>query len=171
MVKIISVRPPDLALHSCEYKQIDNERISEISTWEANQFKKFDEDYGSGVNRRSDPNPFYNCHGMTFATRRTGVFETAVVRQILDEDKYGEVPQMFVLPGDVILYYGPDNDIEHSGIVIEVPKPENFNVPLVCSKWGKYAELVHWGNQCPYNFANVKYYRMNYVGNDWAAKP
>lgn len=149
-----------LALDSCQAKQIDNERVQEISPYETNLFRKFDTNYGLGIKRRSDPTPFYNCHGLTFASRRTGVFESDTVRQILTEDGYVEMTREEVMAGDVIIYFDDSGDFEHSGIVISPPGPDNFYVPLVCSKWGKYAELLHQGNNCPYNFGKIKYYRL-----------
>lgn len=162
MYNVIAVHPPHLALESCEHRHIDNERILEIAPTEANQFREFDSDFGDRVVRRSEPTPHYNCHGMTFASRRTGIFEESVIQQIIAEDRYFEVPEANVLPGDVILYIDSFGLVEHSGIVIEEPKPENLNIPRVCSKWGKYAELLHLSTHCPYNLSNVKYYRMNY---------
>lgn len=162
MQNLIQLQPRFLSLDSCAYNHIDNIRLLEISPFEVNLFQIFDAEYGARVTRRGEPTPHYNCHGMTFASRRTGVIESTVVQQILDEDNYHEVPENSVLPGDVILYFDVDGDIEHSGVVIEEPKPENLNIPLICSKWGKYAELLHLRTHCPYNVSRVKYYRMNY---------
>lgn len=63
-------------------------------------------------------------------------------------------------PGDVIVYYGPEGDFEHSGLVVDPPMQENLWIPMVRSKWGKYRELIHPGNRCPYDFSNVKYFRV-----------
>jgi hypothetical protein len=97
---------------------------------------------------------------MTFASRRTGIFETWVINRILDDDGYREVTLDEVLAGDVILYFDDTGDVEHSGIVILPPSQDPLRVPLIYSKWGKYAELVHRANQCPYNFAGARYYRV-----------
>jgi hypothetical protein len=97
---------------------------------------------------------------MTFGCRRTGIFESEVVVRILREDGYREIPSIEVASGDVIIYYDDDGDLEHSGIVTESPRPETLNVPTVRSKWAKYKEIIHLANRCPYNFANVKYYRV-----------
>ncbi len=150
-----------LSLDSCKGEPLDNERLSEISPFEVNQFRQFDTAYGFGTERRCDPNPSYNCHGMTFAARRTGIFESNTIWQILSEDQYINITEREdVKAGDVILYFDDSGDFEHSGIVISPPRSDNLYVPVVCSKWGKYAELLHRGNNCPYNFGNVKYYRL-----------
>ena len=58
----------------------------------------------------------------------------------------------------------PDNDgdIEHSGIVLEVRQSVGFDipVPIVCSKWGGGAEVVHVYSDCPYSPVNVRFYRV-----------
>jgi hypothetical protein len=157
---IIDPRPKNLALDTSCANPIDNERIYEISPHDANLFRRFDKDYGATVERRCDPTPIYNCHGLTFGSRRTGIFESKILHQILTEDGYVEIDKDAVLEGDIILYFDDSGDFEHSGIVISRPKPDNLGIPLVCSKWGKYAEVLHWGNNCPYNFSNVKYFRL-----------
>jgi hypothetical protein len=81
------------------------------------------------------------------------------VRKILDHDGYEVVRSSEVLPGDVILYPGEKGDIEHSGIVVEAPSGE-FKIPKVVSKWGKFRELIHMANQCPYNYLAATYYRI-----------
>ena len=141
---------------------IDNEQVLEISPFEFGLCQQFDEQYGDTIKRRGLPSPIYNCHGLTFASRRTGVFENTVLERILEDDRYEEIESRSVLPGDIILYYGDDGDIEHSGIVLEPPTLENLNVPRVVSKWGKYSEIIHLANNCPYSFANAKYYRINH---------
>lgn len=155
--------PRSLALESCRAGKIENERLYEISAFEANLIREFDKDYGATVERRSNPTPIYNCHGLTFGSRRTGIFESKTISQILSEDGYVQVPQAEVMEGDIIIYFDQESgDFEHSGIVVLRPKVENLHVPLVCSKWGKYAEVIHLGNNCPYNFGTVRYYRGRY---------
>ncbi len=109
---------------------------------------------------RSAPTNVYNCHGLVFASRRTGIHKPEVVKKIIDEDEYKLIrnPE-YVKPGDIILYHSASGDIEHSGIIIEMPKTPPW-VPLIWSKWGMYGEAVHRANHCEYNFANVMYYRI-----------
>lgn len=154
-------QPPSLALETCHARSIDNARIYEISAFEANSHEVFDKDYGASVERRCDPTPLYNCHGLTFGARRTGIFDSKTLQQILTEDHYVQIPQDEVLEGDIIMYFDElSGDFEHSGIVVSRPRPETLNIPFICSKWGKYAEVLHMANNCPYNFGNVKYYRL-----------
>ena len=76
------------------------------------------------------------------------------------DDSYTEIQEVGVLPGDVIMYFGPNGDIDHSGIVLSRPADEPLGIPRVMSKWGKYAEVIHWANRCPYEFVGAKYYRI-----------
>ena len=137
---------------------IDNGQIFEISCFEKNQFKMLAKWDKSGE-LRTHPTPRYNCHGLTFASRRTGIFDGKVITKILDEDGYEEILSENALPGDVIIYFADDGDTEHSGIVVSAPTVD-LGVPKVISKWGKYAEFIHWANNCPYTFATARYYRI-----------
>jgi hypothetical protein len=80
----------------------------------------------------------------------------------LREDGYQRVAAGAVMPGDTILYIDDAGEPEHSGLVVHGPSrnPQHFGIPLIVSKWGAYAELIHWANHCPYNFAGAKYYRV-----------
>jgi hypothetical protein len=148
-------------MHTARANQIDNEQLDEISIFETNQFPLFERYFSSLTSEVcAGPNPRFNCHGMTFASRRTGIFESEALEQILSEDGYEEIQRDNVRPGDVIVYYASDGDFEHSGLVVESPKEETLNIPRVRSKWAKYKELIHMGNRCPYSFANVKYFRV-----------
>lgn len=148
-----------LALDSASGNAIDNGQISEISYFEKAYFKDLEKKWGNHHGERCSPTPRYNCHGLTFASRRTGIFDSQTVRQILREDGYIEVSPANLMLGDVIVYFAEDGDVEHSGLVVELPGI--LGVPKVCSKWGKYSELIHWANQCPYSFAQAKYYRFS----------
>jgi hypothetical protein len=81
------------------------------------------------------------------------------INKIIQDDGYVQISNNNILPGDVILYYADDNEIEHSGIVIRSPQPPLF-IPQVISKWGSYKELIHYANSCPYNYSNAKFYRL-----------
>jgi hypothetical protein len=138
---------------------IDNAQFFDISTFEAGQMQELDRRYKKGLETRSGPTAKYNCHGMTFASRRTGIYETSEIQKILSDDQYSEIKPSDVLPGDVIIYYD-HGDAEHSGIVLTSPQDSLLRVPRVLSKWGKASECIHWANHGPYNFGSVKYFRI-----------
>jgi hypothetical protein len=150
----------EITLQTATRRNIPNEQISEISPFELSQFNGFQQAYGAVNKLRAGPTPFYNCHGLTFASRRTGIFDDVSLRAILADDNYTLISREAVLPGDVILYYAESGEIDHSGIVIEPPTAATFWVPLVYSKWGKFSEFIHFGNRCPYDFSAVRYYRV-----------
>lgn len=150
-----------IALETRKNTPIINQQSFEFSSYERNQFNKFKTDYPH-ARIRCEPNPIYNCHGMTFASRRTSIFDSSEITKIIEEDGYTVVSELDLMPGDIILYFETSGDCEHSGIVIEVPSRNKgtFWIPTVCSKWGKAYEFIHLANYCPYNYANVKYYRI-----------
>lgn len=150
---------------------IPNEQYYEFTASELeeipNLIKKF-----PGVTVRTKPNPIYNCHGFTFASRRTWVFDTNY-SEILQDDGYAEIPLNEVLPGDIVLYFDTSGSLSHSGMVIEVPSErpsaprivstsEHLSVPRIVSKWGKFGEVIHYVHVVPkeYFVASYRYYRI-----------
>ncbi|MBL7068803.1 MAG: hypothetical protein ISS34_02990 [Candidatus Omnitrophica bacterium] len=144
-----------IIVHTRQGNEINNYQGESISLWERSLIKDTIRKYKPIL--RSLSSPIYNCHGMTFASRRTAIDDSQEIHKILKEDEYKEVPSQKVLAGDIILYFN-DGDIEHSGIVILRPKPPLY-IPQVYSKWGNGFEAVHYANNCPYNY-QVKYYRV-----------
>jgi hypothetical protein len=104
------------------------------------------------------PSHIYNCHGLTFASRRTNIWNPAQVQVIIDEDDYREVPAADVMPGDIVIYFNAQlGDIEHSGVVVERHPPLTL---LVLSKWGMAHEAIHALGDCPYNATGSKFFRI-----------
>ncbi len=148
-----------LALQTRDQNDIDNSQTNELSASELAfglaLLSKYDK-----VIVRSDPTPIYNCHGLTFASRRTSITESREISKIITDDCYEEIPADKVLAGDIVLYiHSISGDIEHSGVVVKAPKDDMLSIPMVCSKWGKSAELIHPANHCPYTL-NYKFYRV-----------
>lgn len=108
--------------------------------------------YSRCLHRPVGPTAKYNCHGLTFASRRTAI-EGSFVERILNQDEYTEVQLVNVMAGDIVLYRN-GADIEHSGIVIK--GPPNF---LILSKWGAGHEAIHGVDDCPYTGLK-SYYRI-----------
>lgn len=156
-------RPKSLPLSTATGWTIPNYQIGEISSFEQSQFGDLDRRFGTSTIARCESTALYNCHGMTFASRRTGIFDSDVLQRILADDKYVELQTKDVLPGDVLLYVSDDGDIEHSAVVVESPSAERLGIPRVVSKWGKYREVLHWANDCPYSFAGARYFRVRHA--------
>lgn len=114
----------------------------------------------AGAERVGEVCPVYNCHGLTFASRRTQIEGSdATIRMILEDDGFREIPDKSVSAGDVVIYYGEVGEVIHSGIVIRV---EKFDIPRIWiwSKWGKGFEWVHPLTVCHYNFSAYRFYRL-----------
>ncbi|NQS97212.1 MAG: hypothetical protein HQ591_02050 [candidate division Zixibacteria bacterium] len=97
---------------------------------------------------------------MTFASRRTGIFDSQEIHQILKDDKYKLIALDEVLPGDIILYFSDDGDIEHSGLVITAPTKSLFGFPMIVSKWGAGHEFIHSAVIHEYSKSNIRCYRV-----------
>jgi len=69
---------------------------------QCNDLKK---EYSGADHSPLGPTKSYNCHGMTFATRRTAIEYAEEINKILDEDDYEEVAAKEVIVGDIALYY------------------------------------------------------------------
>jgi hypothetical protein len=138
--------------------EIANEQCSALTALDRSNFPDLERKWPN-LRSRCEPTGIFNCHGLTFASRRTRIWETADVDKMLKEDDYKLIPYGEVLPGDVIVYESDEGEFEHSGIVIESPSGP-LAYPIVVSKWGHYAEKIHAANNCPYNFLKARYYRI-----------
>jgi hypothetical protein len=93
----------------------------------------------------------YNCHGLTFASRRTCIHEERIVNLILSDDGYHPINAQDVLPGDIVLYYERDKqELAHSGVVVGVDSLGRTPVITILSKWGRYGEYLHELRTHPY---------------------
>ena len=150
-----------IALQTRKGSDIPNEQVLEVSQHDHSQARELRRRWSRlGTIVRADSTPIYNCHGLTFASRRTGIHDVASINEILSEDEYGEVTLGQALPGDLVLYFSDEGDIEHSAILVTPPQRETLMIPKVLSKWGKFWEVIHNANDCPYNFGRAKFYRI-----------
>lgn len=148
-----------IALQTRERWDIPNSQSFETSLWCEAQLEEFRRRYSHAL-FRTGIIPIYNCHGLTFAARRSTIWETTAVQRIVGDDRYEQVSREETQAGDIILYVSADDgDVEHSGVVVEPPTPPLF-VPKVWSKWGFGAEVIHYANYCPYDFSQARYYRI-----------
>lgn len=98
----------------------------------------------------------FNCHGLTFASRRTWIERSTEVQKILDDDEYVVVEKSKVKAGDVAIFRS-GLEILHSGIVVEVT---SIKGPRILSKWARLHEVIHYPYEGPYNDLQVTYYRI-----------
>ncbi|MGA7080952.1 MAG: hypothetical protein WBQ43_12400 [Terriglobales bacterium] len=107
--------------------------------------------------------PVYNCHGLTFASRRTEVAsEQAIIKMILDDDGFEEVKdERDAKIGNVIVYWGSSGIPEHSGIVVGDREGAALKTLMIWSKWGKGYEVVHPIHACLWGSMTRRFYRIN----------
>jgi hypothetical protein len=146
-----------IRLETSKRNGIDNVQEFEISTFYINWSKELPKNYPKAV-PRTGMSALYNCHGLTFASRRTRVVDTRELQKILRDDNWNEVELRDVLAGDIVIYFAEDGEANHSGIVVDVD-PE-LHVPLICSKWGHAGEYLHHLTYCPSIYGpSTKFYR------------
>jgi hypothetical protein len=145
-----------LALHTRRQSQIANE-LCNVPPRAGDQIYVNDlmVRYDRAIHRTKVPDRKYNCHGLTFATRRSSIVDPAEVQKILNDDGYQLVVEPNpVLPGDVALYRA-DGDIEHTGIVVRA----DAKCIWILSKWSCAQEVIHEPHYCPYKGV-VSYFRI-----------
>jgi hypothetical protein len=146
-----------LDLDTCKMNPIDNYQTDELTNLDwggaADKVKEYRHKFASFV---GEPSPKYNCHGLTFGSRRTQVDgETKTILWILDEDGYQELTEDKPQSGDVVVYFDENGQVIHSGIILYLID----GIPKIWSKWGKGHEVVHSVADCPYG-QQVKYFRI-----------
>ncbi len=141
-----------IRLQTSKRRDILNVQAFEISAFERNWAEDLPRQFGGAI-FRTGLSPLYNCHGLTFSSRRTRITEPDSIIQILTDDKYEEINVNDSLPGDVILYYSDDGDPTHSGIIVENEPP--LHVPKVYSKWGSGPEVIHYFRDVPSIYGHI----------------
>jgi len=142
---------------------VENNQHKKIEGWELAKADEIRKRYNLAI-FRTEPCGMYNCHGLTFASRRTRIYEPKEIAKILDHDYYQELDIADLLPGDIVVYYD-SGDAQHSGIIIRVDSVGTAKVPIVVSKWGNGQEVIHQVTMCPYfTGAQIRYYRVRATG-------
>ena len=119
------------------------------------QVEDYKRNYSAAKHRPITPGGTYNCHGLTFAARRTEIGDSSEVMNILRDDDYEKIESEDIMPGDIAVYF-KDGDLEHSGIVVGCPQ---FG-PVILSKWGAAHEVVHFFGDCPYDPSDIRNFRV-----------
>ena len=111
--------------------------------------------------QRRPPSGQYNCHGLSFANRRTGIYDPTAVEKVLKDDGYRTIKREEVEPGDLVVYYVGD-EVTHSGVVLEVvqgaPETPTLRELKIVSKWGQAGEYIHRTLEGPYAQHDLTYW-------------
>jgi hypothetical protein len=97
-----------IALQTRESWDVPNSQSFETSLWDEHQLEDHRQRHRRAV-FRTGAIPVYNCHGLTFAARRSGVWETAAIQRILQDDRYEQVSREEAQAGDIILYVSAES--------------------------------------------------------------
>jgi hypothetical protein len=157
---IPEIQLPRIITQTSRGNDIDNYQIFELSPSEIAEFERIRTEYETRecVVERAGPNPLYNCHGLSFAARRTNVEGDEWINLILADDRYRPIDRNEVKPGDIAIYY-TKNEAEHSAVVVRTATAQTIT-PLVFSKWGKYKEFLHPAHVAPYDCQDIRYFRI-----------
>lgn len=138
---------------------------------EYSELMKIDLEFGVGFDpscvRRVGPTTCYNCHGLTFASRRGWLND---VELVIKSERYRQlVPSDYIYSGDIIEYVKNQRTI-HTGIVLHVTPHDltcesiSNGTVKVLSKWGQQGEFIHDFDKSPYGVEVriLRYIRTNY---------
>lgn len=94
----------------------------------------------------------YNCHGMTFANRRTGIYNPKDVEAILQDDGYRRIKAAEAQPGDLVLCHD-GKEVSHTAVITRIERSDDLvggQAVWVLSKWGQAGEYLHTLTDGPY---------------------
>ncbi len=158
LLKSVSDIPTrEIKLHTRTGRDIENIQCIGVSQYFRNQFEDFNKKW-SHLENRTNFSGIYNCHGLTFASRRTCINKDELIPIIIKDDDYQIISRDKVCEGDIIIYKQEGKCI-HSGII--VGKPNGLNAAKVLSKCGCYGEYIHDENDRIYSYDLIEYYRIN----------
>lgn len=119
---------------------------------------------GLGVRQIGEATGRYNCHGLVFASRRTNIPPVAyasrgLIDRILAEDEYVRIAEAQAHEGDVVVWRNGD-DIDHTGIVVQVDQTTILRTIFVWSMWGGLGEFIHRVPLTPYGDCSIEYWGL-----------
>lgn len=148
-----------IRLETSKRRGIDNHQDTEISEKDLRWFRQLSQLHPNAI-PRTKPSPLFNCHGLTFASRRTKVLDLPNILRALEDDEWRETQMKDVLPGDIVVYFDDEGDANHSGIVVQYSP--DILVPIICSKWGYGAEYIHKLSDVPNVYGpKTRFYRCH----------
>lgn len=104
-----------LALETKARYPIPNEVSARPSPKHHAQYARLVSQHKQWVPRKS-PSGEYNCFGMVWAARRTGIYEEAALARIIKDDGYRVIPPQDAVFGDLVKYALEDGSTTHVGV-------------------------------------------------------
>jgi hypothetical protein len=139
--------PQSIAVATRLGNEVDNAQGARVAAGQVQAFR--DMCQRRRWDLRRDADGLYNCAGLVWASRRTGISRQADWDRILRDDGYRRVHKTEPLrPDDLVLYLEvEDNTYLHVARVIRlIPGVANGSppIPIVLSKWGhNLGECIH----------------------------
>jgi len=153
--------PGSIPLATRMGREIPNEQVPEGPPEVVERGRKILRNKYPLVIERRPPTGQYNCHGLTFANRRTGIQEPWTFEVILKDDGYHRIRLVDMEPGDVVVY-DDMGEVTHTGIVLSIVRGEPdvpaFRRARVLSKWGQAGEYVHLDTEGAYAQHTISYW-------------
>lgn len=151
--------PRSIALATRIGREIPNEQIPEMAPVVVARLQKIFRSRYPALRERRPPSGLYNCHGLTFANRRTGIYDPQLIELLLQDDGFRKIGLRQVEPVDLVVYYD-EGEVSHTGIVLEVieGEPPSLRVARLVSKWGQAGEFIHTVTEGEYREHAVTYW-------------
>ena len=154
------VLPGSIPLFTRMRREIPNAQTPDIPPASAQRAIELNHKKYPLAELRRPPTGQYNCHGMTFASRRTGIHDPDAVKMILQDDGYKEITAAGAWLGDIaVLCEG--EEVAHTGVVIRIIVDDTLiggRAIWIMSKWGGAAEYVHPVAYGPYDNCRITYW-------------
>jgi len=148
-----------IRLETSKRRGVVNFQDTEIPEKDLRWFRELSKKHPNAI-QRTNPSGIFNCHGLTFASRRSKILDFPNILKILEDDNWREIDMKNTLAGDIVIYFDNEGDANHSGIVVQYS--QQIFVPLICSKWGQGAEYIHKVSDVPSSYGPItKYYRCH----------
>ncbi|HTH56951.1 MAG TPA: hypothetical protein VL728_12965, partial [Cyclobacteriaceae bacterium] len=82
--------PESIATQTSRKSNIENQQYSIATKQEINSEIQFERLFGLDSKFQGEETKIYNCHGLTFVSKRTGIYKDEVINLILN-DEYKEI--------------------------------------------------------------------------------
>ncbi len=155
--------PGTIPLATRQGREIPNSQVPDIPPARAAKVTEKFRIAHSGAILRRPPSGQYNCFGLTFADRRTGISGSdthSIVASILEDDGYRRISLAQAISGDLVIYF-KGKEFWHAGLIVEVESNELMpgrRLATVISKWGDAGEYTHPTTVGPYADEEVTYW-------------